>query len=1029
MVSIHRLPIIYDIPKDIQIINAFHERSGKFENPYYELIDICLNNLSFAAFSFLKWQNKPLRLAPFQSVILDTLWTKTFPILLASRGAGKCIAADSIVQTDSGFSSIKDLCTGKFGATPAKISMFGENGFNNTSFTWVNKSEPVYKITTSDGYEIKGVAKHRVRVIQNGTIEWKELGTFTGDEYLAISRDDSYTFNGDWSIGCHEAYLLGAIIGDGGLTSTGKIGFTSKDDDIVEQFTRHHKELKYCSSFTSLSDPIAYSILFGSQKNKEKFLEYYRIPQTLSVSKKIPESILQSNKSALANFILGYTDTDGSVTKRGIEYSSASKELLRQLQIILLSYGIISKLRHKNVKYRDRYNDAWILLINRSNCKLFLKNVGRLRCARKQRALEKLILGFKGNPNKDLMRNSKVLFKSLAAVVPSKNSYLSKALSPSTVDRYDYSYQKAKNILMYSWEAADTKEWRELNEMVAKNLYYDRVSSIEVLPDEVTYDVHIPDDHTFISNGIISHNTFMLAVYAALKAMLTPGSKIVIVASSFRQSKLVFEYIEKLFEYSPMFRACCPRGIKKPSDSVYMDVGTSSIRALPLGNGEKIRGIRATTIITDEFASINPEIFQVVVRGFASVSSNPIEAATQTHLEREAIKQGKMTLDQMTRTQGNQIIYSGTANYQFNHFYKTFLTHKTIIENKISGSSEEVNATLGLDEDNALADGHLDYRDYAIIRIPYQGLPESYMDEKQIAQAKVTMPKALFQMEYECAFPTDSDGFFKRSTINAATPGHKACGGNPFGIETEGQSGFQYVMGIDPARKTDNFAISVLKLLPHNETYRNVYCYSMRGKSYTKAARKIRELLAKFNIVRIAMDAGGGGNAIMDILQDGKFLEPGEVPIWLYDDDEQKRYAGQHILDIVDFTPRWIRDANYGLASDMEHKRLLFPYRGLEIERSARSVASDEETVRDDVWLEIDEQIKETCMIVVTPTKTGMQHFDIPDLPSSQQSTLKTYQRKDRYSALLLATHAARTYLQQGQRNVTPNIGGWVNSL
>lgn len=520
--------------------------------------------------------------------------------------------------------------------------------------------------------------------------------------------------------------------------------------------------------------------------------------------------------------------------------------------------------------------------------------------------------------------------------------------------------------------------------------------------------------------------TFMLGVYAALRAMLSPGSKIIIVAASFRQSKLVFEYIEQLYEYSPILRACCPKGIQKPPDQVMLKVGDSVIRALPLGNGEKIRGIRATHIITDEFASINSEIFQVVVRGFASVSSNPIEAATRMHLERQAVKEGRLKVANMSKSEGNQIVYSGTANYQFNHFYKTYMTHKAIIENKITGSSDEINRRLGLDEDEALADGHLDYRDYAIIQLPYQGLPESYMDEKQISQAKITMPGALFQMEYECKFPTDSDGFYKRSTINATTPGHRACGGKAFGVEPKGQSGFEYVMGIDPARKTDNFAISILKLYPHNQTSRNVFCYSMRGKSWPKAVRKIRELLTKFNVVRIAMDAGGGGSAVEDLLQDDKMLEIGEMPIWRYDDDDHKKYAGEHILDVVDFTPRWIRDANYGLAADMEHRRLSFPYRALDLE--SRDYDANEK-LKDDVWLEIDEQIKETCMIVVTPTKTGVQHFDIPELPASQQGTLKSYQRKDRYSALLLASFAARTYFLEEQRTIMPNIGGWVDSL
>jgi hypothetical protein len=519
--------------------------------------------------------------------------------------------------------------------------------------------------------------------------------------------------------------------------------------------------------------------------------------------------------------------------------------------------------------------------------------------------------------------------------------------------------------------------------------------------------------------------TFMLAVYAALRAMLTPGSKVVIVAASFRQSKLVFEYIEKLYEYSPIFRACCGKGIRKPSDSVVVNVGDSIIRALPLGNGEKIRGIRATHIITDEFASINSEIFQVVVRGFASVASNPIEAASETHRQKEAVRRGMMKAEDMTRPDGNQIVYSGTANYQFNHFYKLVRTHETIILNKIKGSSKEVNRKLALNEEEELSEGYLDYRDYAIIRIPYQGLPESYMDEKQIAQAKVTMPKALFQMEYECKFPTDSDGFFKRSLINSSTPGRVECGGTAFSVETKGQSGTEYVMGIDPARKTDNFAISILKLNHHNQTYRNVYCHSMRGKQYPKAVRKIRELLEKFNVVRICIDTGGGGYAVEDLLQDENMLQEGELAIWRYDDDEHKRFHGEHKLDMVSFSSSWIADANYGLAADIQHGRMLFPHRNLD----SVGLANTDDEEEDDVWFEIDEQINESCMIVVTPTKTGVQHFDIPELPASQQATLKTYQRKDRYSALLLSSYAARTYFMEGQRRVTPNIGGWIDHL
>ena len=516
--------------------------------------------------------------------------------------------------------------------------------------------------------------------------------------------------------------------------------------------------------------------------------------------------------------------------------------------------------------------------------------------------------------------------------------------------------------------------------------------------------------------------TFMLAVYACLRAMLTPGAKIVIVASSFRQSKLVFEYIENLYGYSPILRAACPRGIEKPSDSRRLVVGESFILALPLGNGEKIRGIRATHIITDEFASIPPEIFQVVVRGFAAVSADPIAAAKKRHDEDVAIAEGRLKVEDRTPASSNQIIYSGTANFQFNHFYKLYMIHKGIIESKFIGNAEDINDTFEIKDDEEVRfEGDLDYRDYAIIQIPYQGLPHSFMDEKQIAQAKATMPKNLFQMEYECIFPTDSDGFFKRSYINMATPG-LIDGRPPCSVEARGQAGAQYVMGIDPARKTDNFSISILRLMS-NGNYRNVYCYSMNNKSWPKAVAKIRELLRHFNIVRIAVDSGGGGTTVEDLLQDPSMMGPGDSAIWRHDEDEHIRYEGRHILEMVNFSPGWIGEANYGLASDIEHLRILFPY------RTAQSLSISEEQIEDEIWYEIDEQIKELCMIVVTPTKTGVQHFDMPELPSTQQSTLKTYQRKDRYSAILLAAYAARSYLTQETRTSVPNIGGWASRL
>jgi len=523
--------------------------------------------------------------------------------------------------------------------------------------------------------------------------------------------------------------------------------------------------------------------------------------------------------------------------------------------------------------------------------------------------------------------------------------------------------------------------------------------------------------------------TFMLAVYSLLRAILVPGSKVVIVAASFRQSKLVFDYIEQIYNYSPIVQATVTK-IARPNDAREMIIGSSSIRALPLGNGEKIRGVRATDIVCDEYASIPEEVFQVVVRGFAAVAADPIEQARQIHMENQLIKQGKIAETDRKKLQSNKIIYSGTANYQFNHYYRLYSIHKAIIENKFVGNAEDINDSFASDRDDGYRlEGNLDYRDYAIIQVPYTGLPEGFMDDKQIIQAKATMPRALFGMEYECVFPTDSDGFFKRTLIDETTPG-KNNDKKQFSVELTGDPNFEYVMGVDPARKTDNFSISILKLLKNGKGYKNVYCYSMNNKNWVTSVRKIRELLGKFNIVRIAVDSGGGGTAVEDLLQNVEILRHGEKPIWRYNDEEQLRFDGRHILDMVNFTPSWIGEANYGLAADIEHKRILFPNRGSNTDIDI--VEEKDDFIKGSIfepWDEIEEQINELCKIVMTFTKTGIQHFDLPAIPTSQQTKISLVTRKDRYSALLLSSYAARAYITDGQMSIEPFFGGWADRI
>jgi hypothetical protein len=95
--------------------------------------------------------------------------------------------------------------------------------------------------------------------------------------------------------------------------------------------------------------------------------------------------------------------------------------------------------------------------------------------------------------------------------------------------------------------------------------------------------------------------SFLLALYAMIRALIQQGSKIVVVGAAFRQAKVIFEYCEQIWNNAPVLRDMVGEGgrsgPRRDIDRCTCTIGDSVIIALPLGDGQKIRGQRANVII------------------------------------------------------------------------------------------------------------------------------------------------------------------------------------------------------------------------------------------------------------------------------------------------------------------------------------------------------------------------------------------------------------------------------------------------
>ncbi len=544
--------------------------------------------------------------------------------------------------------------------------------------------------------------------------------------------------------------------------------------------------------------------------------------------------------------------------------------------------------------------------------------------------------------------------------------------------------------------------------------------------------------------------SFMLSLYAVLRALILPKRKVVVVGAAFRQSKVLFEYMETIWRNAHMLRDMCDgdSGPRRDTDRCTLRLNDSTVTCLPLGDGQKIRGQRANDIIADEFASIPREIFENVVAGFAAVSADPVENVKRMAAQKKAEELGVELQEEQQQEvkKDNQIILSGTAYYDFNHFATYWKKWKSII--KSQGDIGRLREIFGEDPPESF-----DWTQYSIIRMPYELLPKGFMDADQVARSKATVHTGIYQMEYGACFTRDSQGFFKRSLIESCVVSEngdiKDKDGNIINFEAclIGNKDKKYIFGVDPASEVDNFSIVVLEIEP---TYRKiVHCwtttrsehkekvkrgYSTETDFYSYCARKIRDLMKLFPCVHIAMDAQGGGVAVMETLHDNDKMEDGEVAIWpTIDDDKPKDTDGErglHILEMCQFAKYdWLAEANHGMRKDFEDKALLFP----EFDPLTLSISEHQDDTKNRMFdtleecvMDIEELKDELSMIQMTQTTAGRDRWDTPQVVIGTGKKSKI--RKDRYSALLMANMAARIIARTPEPEAYSFYGGFASS-
>ena len=527
--------------------------------------------------------------------------------------------------------------------------------------------------------------------------------------------------------------------------------------------------------------------------------------------------------------------------------------------------------------------------------------------------------------------------------------------------------------------------------------------------------------------------SFSTAVFALLDSILNQGVQIGILSKSFRQSKMIFKKIEDIAK-SPkatFFSQCITR-TSKANDEWVMEIGTSSIRALPLGDGEKLRGYRFQRIIIDELLLMPEKIFNEVIMPFLSVVENPTERQDTYDLETKMIEQGKMKEEDRKKWPNNKIIGLSSASYKFEYLYKMYQQYENLILNK-----------------NKQDGAHR-----TIMHFSYDCAPEQLYDQNLINQSKATMSESQFQREFGAIFTDDSSGYFKVSKMAECT----IPDGEGQSVEIIGNPKDEYILAFDPSwsesESSDDFAMLLIKINLDTRKGTVVHSYGLSGSSLKTHIKYMAYILTHFNVSAVVGDYNGGVQFVNSCNESeifkSKNLKLGVIEVDLdntkdYDKNLRKlrnqyNKSNKNFVFLRKPTSAWIRLANESLQSAFDHKRIFFAGAAMNDDynnqRKSRVPIEELKFMRNDPnqkggrgarmidfvehQKDMMDLIKVQCALVqITTSAQGTQSFDLPPTLRKQKGADKA--RKDSYSALVLGNWMMNIYYDMQDFNENNN--------
>jgi intein/homing endonuclease len=390
-----------------------------------------------------------------------------------------------------------------------------------------NGEREVFDLALTSGRSVGATSNHKF-LTPDG---WCELGSLRPGDWVAVpQRGVRYYHNQEALFSVTESKILGYLIGDG-LVGPDDLTFTATNDTIREDFHECLRDLGYREGqadyetphFHVLSQPdkapctrigrAGEGCTSGAVSPVRLLLGCLGLWGCKSENKFIPDEVYGLPHDQLLAFVGALWSTDGSCCAKDFErpdraspsrrnditYSSKSQRLCSDLQSLLLVLGIQSTCHPTSTTYKGVPYTFWTVRVVGNPSKRAFAEL--IQVVGKEERFARL--------SKRLPRNDNRLIPS---VFLPKNQ---KVQMPRGYYRYSkhvkrrptVTIDEARRFYCPEEARAGEPEQARLGHALTGDLAWEQVVSVESRGVEMTYDLSVPEHHSFVVNDIITHNT------------------------------------------------------------------------------------------------------------------------------------------------------------------------------------------------------------------------------------------------------------------------------------------------------------------------------------------------------------------------------------------------------------------------------------------------------------------------------------------------------------------------------------------